>query len=126
VDVLVKCPNCGDQAMLDSSRLDSEFICPGCHESFVIRETEPVVPSANPRKTHLADGRLTVPIGFCAGRGEAAVHVEKLLMAEGIQPFLHGSRVYAIEVLESDVGRARASLLADPEKDRYEIKLYPT
>jgi hypothetical protein len=124
MDVIAKCPKCEDRAMLDSSRVGSEFDCPGCGESFVVLESEPVVPSASPRKSQLPDGRVMVMIGNCAGRGEAADHVGTLLSAQGIQPFIHGSRVYAIEVLESDLDRAQRLLRADPERDRYGIKLY--
>jgi hypothetical protein len=82
------------------------------------------------RKSELGDGRILVRVGFIAAGGktreesilaEACSHVEALLAEAGIQPFLHGSRGCAIDVLETDAARAAELLRADPQKGLYSI-----
>lgn len=85
------------------------------------------------RKTELGDDKTLVRVGFVAARGKtrqeglhtkACDHVEALLAAAGIQAFIHGSRGYAIDVLETDAARAAELLRADPKKERYRITVY--
>ena len=72
----------------------------------------------------LNDGRVTVQIGTCAGTPEAADYVIGVLGAACIEVYPHGSRVYAIEVLEADVKRAQVLLRRDRNRDQYRIRLY--
>jgi len=76
------------------------------------------------RKTEQPDGSVLVHIGMCAGGSDASSHVEAVLAAAGIQPVVHGSRAYAIEVLEPDVLRATELLRTDPRREHYGITVF--
>jgi hypothetical protein len=85
------------------------------------------------RKSELGDGRILVRVGLIAARGqtrdeaihrEACSHVEALLAGAGIQAFIHGSRAYAIDVLEADASPAAGLLRADPQRELYSITVY--
>jgi len=89
--------------------------------------------SIPPRKSELGDGRILIRVGFVAATArtreeaihrDACSHVEALLATGGIQAFLHGSRGYAIDVLETDAARAAELLRADPQKELYSITVY--
>lgn len=84
-------------------------------------------------KSELGDGRIFVLVGLVAARGktreeaihrDACSHVAALLAEAGIQAFLHGSRAYAIDVLEADAARAAELLRADSRKELYGITVY--
>ena len=79
-------------------------------------------------KSESPDGRVLVRVGMCPPhcprRPDVSRHVEALLAKEGIQAIIHGSRAYAIEILESNALRAIELLRADPQKKDYGITVF--
>lgn len=75
-------------------------------------------------KEELKDGTVVVRIGTCAGTEQAWEHVECVLRARGIEPFMHGSRAYAICVPEDRAEEAVQLLSSDPDRERYRFFIY--